>query len=64
MATVHVDRSTCEGYGNCVLACHEVFDLDDDGRVLLNEEAVASASLDDLRRAEYDCPTESITVSE
>jgi ferredoxin len=47
-----------------VLACPEVFDLDDGGRVLLKEEAVASASLDRLKCAAYDCPTESITVTE
>jgi len=64
MAKVHVERSTCEGYGNCVTACPDIFDLDDDGVVVLDAGAAESASLDDLRRAAYDCPTSSITVVE
>jgi ferredoxin len=64
MAKVHVERSTCEGYGNCVSACPGIFDLDDEGLVVLDVDAAESASLDDLRSAAYDCPTSSITVSE
>jgi ferredoxin len=64
MAKVHVERSTCEGYGNCVSACPDIFDLDDEGVVELDAGAAESASLDDLRRAAYDCPTSSITVFE
>ena len=63
MAQVHIERSTCEGYGNCVSACPDIFDLDDDGLVVFDSDAAAEASLDDLRRAAYDCPTESIRVS-
>ena len=64
MAKVHVERSTCQGYGNCVSACPDIFDLDDEGVVVLDAGAAESASLDDLRRAAYDCPTSSITVFE
>jgi ferredoxin len=60
---VHIERTTCEGYGNCVSACPDIFDLDDDGLVVLDESAAAVAPLEALRRAAYDCPTESITVS-
>jgi ferredoxin len=64
MPKVHVDRSTCEGYGNCAAALPGIFDLDEDGLVVLDDDAAESASLDDLRRVAYDCPTSSITVSE
>jgi ferredoxin len=60
---VHIERTTCEGYGNCVSACPDIFDLDEDGIVVLNESAAGEATLADPRRAAYDCPTESITVS-
>jgi len=63
MAEIHVDRDTCEGYGNCVSACPSVFDLDDDGLVVLDIDAAGVTALEDLRRAAYDCPTESITVT-
>ena len=34
-STVRVDRSTCQGYGNCVMKAPDYFDLDDDGLVFL-----------------------------
>jgi ferredoxin len=63
MARIHIERSTCEGYGNCVSACPDIFDLDDEGIAVFDQDAASTVSLDDLRRAAYDCPTESITVS-
>ncbi|CAN5320015.1 hypothetical protein BH09ACT8_BH09ACT8_52860 [soil metagenome] len=62
MTKIHIERSTCEGYGNCVSACPDIFDLDDEGIVVLDEGAAGNASLEELRRAAYDCPTESITI--
>lgn len=62
MPTIRVNRDTCEGYGNCVLACPGVFDIDDEGLVVFDSDAAAAASLDDVRRGAYDCPTESIVI--
>ncbi|MEV6041435.1 ferredoxin [Nonomuraea sp. NPDC052116] len=64
MTTIKVDRSTCQGYGNCVLALASVFDLDEEGLVVLRRDDVEPGGLDGLRRAAYDCPTESITFVE
>lgn len=64
MSTIKVDRTTCQGYGNCVLALPSVFDLDDDGLVVLKRDDVEPGELEGLRRAAYDCPTESITFVE
>jgi ferredoxin len=63
MPQIQVERSTCEGYGNCVSACSDVFDLDDDGLVVVDDAAAAAATFEDLQRAAYDCPTESITIT-
>jgi ferredoxin len=62
MTTIRANRETCQGHGNCVLAFPDVFDLDDDGLVVLTRDQVADGELEAARRAAYDCPTDSITV--
>lgn len=59
---IKVNRGTCQGYGNCVLALPSVFDLDEEGLVVLTQEH--TEELEGLRRAAYDCPTESIMFDE
>ena len=62
MIRIEVNRATCQGYGNCLLAAESVFDLDDDGLVVLKRPTPSDAELDDVRQAGYGCPTDSITV--
>lgn len=62
MIRITADRDVCEGFGNCVLADPDVFDIDDDGLVVLNSDTVEDAGLAAAQRAAYDCPTEAITV--
>jgi ferredoxin len=64
MIRIKVDRGVCQGYGNCVLASPDTFDLDDDGLVVLRDEQVDPARRDEVRRAAYDCPTDAISVIE
>jgi ferredoxin len=64
MTDVRVDRTSCEGHGNCVWACPGVFELDDDGLVVFAAAAAASAPIEAVQRAANDCPTQSITVDE
>jgi ferredoxin len=59
---VRVDRATCRGYGNCVLAASDVFELDDDGLVVLLEDDVDGERVKAVERAIYDCPTDSIAL--
>jgi ferredoxin len=58
---VVANQDTCEGFGVCVLAAEEVFDLDDGGTVVVKAELVDDALLEKVRRAAYDCPTDSIS---
>lgn len=64
MIRVNVDRNSCQGYGNCVLAFPSAFDIDDEGLVVLKEPNVDEENLNALRRAAYDCPTDSISYQE
>lgn len=59
---IRVKRDTCRGYGNCVLAAPDVFELDEDGLVVLRSEDMDAGRRSELERAVYDCPTESIVL--
>jgi ferredoxin len=64
VTTIKVNRETCQGYGNCVMAFPEAFDLDDDGFVVLKRDTADDSEADPLRRAVYDCPTDSIIIAD
>ena len=64
MITVKADRDVCQGYGNCVLADAALFDIDDEGLVVLSSETIGPEGLAAAKRAAYDCPSEAITVVE
>jgi ferredoxin len=63
MIQITVDRATCNGYGNCVRAAQDIFDVDDDGVVVLRADSVEDDRLDAVRQAAYDCPTGSISFT-
>ena len=57
---VSVDFDTCDGNGVCMSICHEVFDVQDDGLHLLQQEP-STELRDKLKGAEVSCPTQAIT---
>jgi ferredoxin len=61
---VQVDLTKCQGYGNCVGAAPDVFDLDDRGLVLLLEEHPADALAEAVVQAVQLCPVQAITVED
>lgn len=58
---VSVDFDTCDGNGVCMSICHEVFDVQDDGLHLLQQEP-STKLRDKLKGAEVSCPTQAITL--
>ena len=42
MPVVKADLGACEGYANCVVAADDVFDIDDDGVVVLLRSEIPS----------------------
>jgi ferredoxin len=61
---IRVDRETCQGYGNCMLVAPDLFDLDGDGLAFPKTAGVDDAHLAEVRKAVYDCPTDSISFVE
>lgn len=64
MIEIKLDRGRCQGYGNCVLVAPELFDLDADGLGVVRTACVGDEHLDAVRKAAYDCPTDSIAFTE
>ncbi len=64
MIRVEINRETCSGFGNCVAVADTIFDLDDEGLVVLLTDTVDDDRLAEVQQSAYDCPTESITWTE
>ena len=61
---VRVDLDRCQGYGNCVVTAPDVFDLSDDGLVVLLEEHPSAERAEDVLNAAKLCPVQAIAVDE
>ncbi|MBL0886544.1 ferredoxin [Myceligenerans indicum] len=62
---VTVDEDKCCGAGTCVLVAPDVFDQrDEDGIVMLLDEAPAADQHDAVREAASVCPAAAILVAE
>jgi ferredoxin len=61
---IKIDPSRCEGFGNCINAAPDIFDLDDDGKVVLKKDTVEDQRLEVVRRAVYDCPVNVISFTQ
>lgn len=60
---VSVDLDTCDGNGVCISICHEVFDVQEDGLHVLQEEPPEELR-QQLIGAEVSCPTQAIMVKD
>lgn len=49
---------------SAVLVSPTFFDIDDQDLVVLLKEDVSEAEVEEVRRAAYDCPSESIQIKE
>ena len=61
---IDVDRRRCDGFGNCVNAAPDIFDLDDEGKVCLKQASVDVTRLEAVRRPAYDGPVTAIVFAE
>jgi ferredoxin len=59
---VSVDRTKCQGHGQCVLTCPEVFQADDQGFASLKQSEVPAALEEKAQRAALRCPERAVVV--
>jgi ferredoxin len=61
---IRIEPERCEGFGNCINAAPDIFELDQDGRVRLKQDTVGDDRLEVVRRAVYDCPVNVISYTQ
>jgi ferredoxin len=61
---IRIEAERCEGFGNCINAAPDIFELDDEGHVCLKKETVGNERLEAVRRAVYDCPVNVISYTQ
>ena len=65
MARIVVDRAKCSGLGVCESLAEHVFQLTDDGDlVLLKDDVTGDEELDAVQSAVAGCPVEALTLLE
>lgn len=64
MPWVRADRDRCKGYGNCVMNEPDVFDVDDDGTVLVLRESIPEADRSRVEAATLSCPVSALSVQD
>jgi ferredoxin len=57
-----VDRGRCTGLGICESFAPDVFEVNDDGNLVLSTEVVPQVSVDEVRQAVAGCPTEALRL--
>ena len=60
---VKIDKDACQGHGQCVILCPDVFDDDDQGFGVVRSEDVPPSAEADCERAEASCPERAIQIT-
>lgn len=64
MPVVKADFAACEGYANCVDAAPEVYDIDDEGVVVLLRQEITEEERPRIEEAARSCPVNALTVED
>ena len=63
MPKLTADLELCQGYGNCVVAAGDVYDLDDEGKVVLLTDTIAEQDRARVAEAARGCPVSALGVT-
>jgi len=58
------DRGACQGYANCVVAADDVYDIDNDGLVVLLQEQVDDGDRARVEAAARSCPVSALWLED
>jgi ferredoxin len=57
-----IDAGRCQGHGQCVLTCPELFGADDQGFAVLRQPEIPPALAEKAERAALRCPERAIRI--
>jgi ferredoxin len=64
MPVLKADFGACQGYANCVDAAPTVYDIDDDGVVVLLKEQITDEERPRIEEAARSCPVSALTIED
>lgn len=64
MIQVKANVRICEGFANCVSAAPDLFDIDDDDKVIILEENLDSGERARVEEAVRSCPVSALTIAD
>lgn len=64
MAKIVADLEACQGYANCVVAADDVYDIDDDGVVVLLKSTVEESDRARVEEAALSCPVSALWLED
>lgn len=64
MPEISADRSRCQGWANCVAAADDVFDIDDDGLVVLLRTSIPESDRARIDEVAHRCPVAALSVTD
>ena len=62
MARVLADRNRCEGYAICVSIASDMFDVDDDGKVVVLIDPIDDGQRSTAGQAAQSCPSGALSL--
>lgn len=64
MAILKANLELCQGYANCVVAADDVYDMDDDGLVVLLKARVDESDRQRVETAAKSCPANALWLED
>lgn len=64
MAVVKADFNACQGYANCVVAAPDVYDIDDEGTVVLLKDSITDDERPNVEDAVSSCPVSALSIED
>ncbi len=64
MIHVKVNLRICEGFANCVVAAPDLFDLDEDDKVIILEGELDGGERARVEEAIRTCPVSALTIAD
>jgi ferredoxin len=62
MPVVKADAGLCQGYANCIVDAGEVFDLDDEGLVVVLRPIISAEERAKVEQAIVNCPVGALSL--